>query len=56
MNNPRIYARPSREWARYQRNAHKLHAQNATFGRMVIHRQGRYSLPPYVLRRSNPTP
>lgn len=34
MVNPRIYARPSREWARYQRNAHKLFRALGNEGRV----------------------
>lgn len=50
MNNPRIYARPSREWVRYQRNGHKLARSGASFAAMFYKRAGRYSLPPYLQR------
>lgn len=50
MNNPRIYNRPSREWARYQRNVHKLARSGATFAANFYKRAGRYCKPPYLLR------
>ncbi len=37
MNNPRIYNRPSREWARYQRAAHKLSRTLGNDGRRRRH-------------------
>lgn len=50
MNNPRIYARPSREWPRYQRTTHKLARSGASFAATFYKRAGRYSMPPYLLR------
>ena len=50
MNDPRIYARPSREWARYQRSDNKRSRANASFAASYFKRSGRYSMPPYRLR------